>query len=249
MSNKKLSGKVAFVVGASRRAGRLVALGLAQDGVKVVISARESKEELESLVAEIRSAGGEALSTLMDIESETSVKDSVQTIREKYGRLDLLVNNAAIRKQSPLLEMTLDEWQKIMRINLDGVFLTCRESLPLMIESGGGAIVNIGGVTAHIGVSNRAHVAAAKAGIVGFTKALAVEFADRNIRANCVVPGKIGGERSQTSGASPIDGSRIILKREGTPEEAAEVIRFLCQPGAGFMTGQTVHVSGGLYMP
>jgi 3-oxoacyl-[acyl-carrier protein] reductase len=118
-----------------------------------------------------------------------------------------------------------------------------------MIRRGGGTIINVGGVTAHIGAANRAHVSAAKAGLVGLTKALAIEFAAKGVTVNCVVPGKIGGERSATAGHSPIAAEDIPLGREGEVDEAAFVIRMMCQPGARFMTGQTVHVSGGLFMP
>jgi 3-oxoacyl-[acyl-carrier protein] reductase len=125
----------------------------------------------------------------------------------------------------------------------------CRAVLPVMIAGGGGTIVNIGGVSAHIGAKNRAHVATAKAGLVGLTKALAVEFADRNVTVNCLAPGKIGGERSKTSGESPKMPAEILLGREGGIDEAAGMVVALCLPSARFMTGQTVHVSGGLYLP
>jgi 3-oxoacyl-[acyl-carrier protein] reductase len=124
-----------------------------------------------------------------------------------------------------------------------------REVLPIMLENSGGTIINIGGVTAHLGAKERAHVCAAKAGLVGLTKAIAVEFADRGITANCVVPGKIGGPRSATSGVSPLTVGEIPLGREGEIEEVAGMIVTMCLPHARFMTGQSIHVSGGLYMP
>ncbi len=248
-ADTKLTGKVAVVVGGSRRAGALAACDLAEDGAHVVVTARRARDEIDTVVNRIVEAGGSAESLLMDVTQEASVRSAVEHIERQRGRLDILVNNAAIRKTSPFLETTLDDWREIMVVNLDGVFLTCREALPLMLAGGGGTIVNVGGVTAHIGVRNRAHVAAAKAGIVGLTKALAIEFAEHGVTVNCVVPGKIGGKRAATAGESPIGEVRIPLGREGEAHEVAAVIRFLCSAGASFMTGQTVHVSGGLYLP
>ena len=145
--------------------------------------------------------------------------------------------------------MTLDEWREINAVVLDGAFLMCRAALPAMIKRGGGTVINVGGVSGHIGAKGRAHVATAKAGLVGLTKAIAVEFADKGITANCVSPGKIGGKRSATSGASPEMSAPILLGREGEIHEAAGAIVSMCLPHARFMTGQTIHVSGGLYMP
>ncbi len=244
-----LAGQVAVVTGASRRIGRATALALAQDGAKVVITAHRAQGEIEAVAADIERAGGQALALLLDVSDEASVAAAFEEIKTKFGRVDILINNAAIRKQSPFLEMPIEDWHAIMRVILDGAFHCCRAALPLMIANGGGTIVNIGGVTAHIGAANRASVSTAKAGLIGLTKALAVEFADRGVTVNCVVPGKIGGERSASAGASPISDSAILLGREGTVEEAAAVIRMMCQPGSRFMTGQTVHVSGGLYLP
>lgn len=245
----QLSGKVALVVGGSRRAGALTACGLAEDGAHVVVTAQRARDEIDAVVNRIVETGGSAEALLMDVTQEASVRAAMAHIERQTGRLDVLVNNAAIRRTSPFLDTSLEDWRAIMSVNLDGVFLTCREALPLLLADGGGTIINVGGVTAHIGVRNRAHVAAAKAGIVGLTKALAIEFADRGLTINCVAPGKIGGKRAASAGESPIDAGRIPLGREGEAHEVAAVIRFLCSPGARFMTGQTIHVSGGLYMP
>ncbi len=245
----RLDGKVAMVTGASRRIGRETALGLARHGADLVITARSARDEIEAVADEIRALGRMATVAMGDVTSEADAAAMVDAARAEHGRLDVLVNNAAIRRQVPFLEMTLDEWREINSVILDGAFLMSRSALSLMIETGGGTIVNIGGVTGHIGAVNRAHVCAAKAGLVGLTKAIAVEFADRNITANCVVPGKIGGKRSATSGTSPEMGSKILVGREGELGEAAGMIVTMCLPHARFMTGQTVHVSGGLYLP
>lgn len=245
----RLDGKVALVTGASRRIGRATALGLARAGADLVITAQSAADEIEAVADEIRAHGRKAEVVMGDVTSEKDAERMVGAARDGFGRLDVLVSNAAIRKQADFLEMTLEDWRSINAVVLDGAFLMSRAALPLMIAGGGGTIVLIGGVTAHIGAARRAHVCAAKAGLVGLAKALAAEFSDRNITANCVAPGKIGGPRSATSGKSPISSDRIPLGREGAIEEAAGVIVGMCLPYSRFMTGQTVHVSGGLYMP
>lgn len=244
-----LAGKVAFVTGASRRIGRSTALGLAREGADLLLNARSARDEIEGVAAEVRALGRRATVLMGDVTDEASVQRMVDEAKSAHGRIDILINNAAIRRQSPFTEMSYAEWREIMAVILDGAFLMARAVLPVMIAGGGGTIVNIGGVSAHIGAKNRAHVAAAKAGIVGLTKALAVEFADRNVTVNCLAPGKIGGERSKTAGESPKMPAEILLGREGEIDEAAGMVVALCLPQARFMTGQTVHVSGGLYLP
>lgn len=249
-SSKPLAGQVAIVVGGSRRTGRETAIGLAEDGAHVIVTAQSSKGEIDDVVAVIKAAGGSAEAVLMNVADEASVQSVFDKIKAEHGRLDILINNAAIRKMSPFLETTLADWRTIMATNLDGVFLCCREALKLMVAGGrGGAIVNLGGVTGHIGAKKRAHVAASKAAIVGLTKSLALEFAADGITVNCVAPGKIGGERAKSAGESPLSADTVPLRREGDVTESAAAIRFLCQPEARFMTGQTVHVNGGMYMP
>ncbi|EAR52684.1 3-oxoacyl-(acyl-carrier-protein) reductase [Oceanicola granulosus HTCC2516] len=247
-SLQSLDGKVAVVTGASRRIGRATALGLARCGADVVVTARSARDEIEAVAREIEGLGQRAKVVMGDVSDEAEARRMGAEVRDAFGRVDVLVNNAAIRRQVSLLEMSFADWREIQGVILDGAFLMARELLPAMIETGGGTIVNIGGLTGHTGARERAHVCAAKAGLVGLTKAIAVEFADRGINANCLVPGKIGGARSATSGASPISAD-IPLGREGDVEEAAAMVVSLCLPQARFMTGQTVHVSGGLYMP
>ncbi len=246
---ESLEGAVALVTGASRRIGRATALGLARHGADLVVTARWAKDEIEAVAGEIRALGRKATVAMGDVTDEADAARMVQEAKAAHGRIDILVNNAAVRRQAPFLEMTLAEWREINAVILDGAFLMSRTVLPVMLENGGGTVVNIGGMTGHTGARERAHVCAAKAGIVGLTKAIAVEFADRGITANCVVPGKIGGKRSATSGASPDVGASIPLGREGEIEEAAGVVVSMCLPYSRFMTGQSVHVSGGLYLP
>ncbi|MEZ5933457.1 MAG: SDR family oxidoreductase [Alphaproteobacteria bacterium] len=246
---ESLEGKVAMVTGASRRIGRSTALGLARHGADLVITAKAAKDEIEAVAEEIRGIGRKATVVMGDVTDEADVARMVGEAKAAHGRIDVLVNNAAVRRMAPFLEMSLAEWREINAVILDGAFLMSRAVLPVMLENGGGTIVNIGGMTGHTGAKARAHVCAAKAGIVGLTKAIAVEFADRGITANCVVPGKIGGQRSATSGAVPDTGAKILLGREGEIEEAAGMVVSMCLPHARYMTGQSVHVSGGIYMP
>jgi len=246
-----LEGRVALVTGAARRIGRATALALADSGAAVVINARSAHDEAQAVAAEIEACGGQALVHLADVTDEAAVQAMVDTAIERFGRLDILINNAADRQQTPLTGISLAEWRHITGIIIDGAFLCARASLPHMVAAGDGTIVNIGGVSAHVGAHNRAHVITAKAALVGLTKAIAVEFAERGITANCVVPGKIGGKRSRTSGESPpmAAGAAPLAGREGTPEDVATVVRQLCLPESRYITGQTLHVSGGMYMP
>ncbi len=251
-NRRPLDGQVAIITGGVRRIGRAIALALAGEGASIVVNARSSKGEGDALVQELEAAGGRALLHLADITDEAAVERMVERVAEVFGRVDILVNNAANRREAPFTEITLADWRDILSIVLDGAFLCSRAVVPLMLRQGRGAIINVGGVTAHTGAHHRAHVVTAKAGVVGLTKALAVEFADRGITVNCVVPGKIGGPRSATSGesgGSMPGGGLPLVGRPGKPEEVAEVVRMLCLPTAAFITGQTIHISGGLYLP
>jgi 3-oxoacyl-[acyl-carrier protein] reductase len=249
MEAEPLKGKVAVVTGASRRIGRATALGLAGAGADVVVHAHTARDEIEAVGDEVRALGRRAHVHLADLTDEAAVDRFRDAVAAAFGRTDILVNNAAIRRQCDFLDMTLAQWREIMAITADAAFLTSRAFLPMMIAAGGGTIVNLGGLTGHTGAARRAHVCAGKAAIVGLTKALAIELADRGVTVNCVAPGKIGGERSATAGISPVSADDIPLGREGEIEEAAYVVCAMCMPRARFMTGQTVHVSGGLYLP
>ncbi|MDH5749561.1 MAG: SDR family oxidoreductase [Rhodospirillales bacterium] len=245
-----LKDQVALITGAARRIGRATALALAEEGAAIVLNARTSGDEIEAVAGEIRAMGGRAMTCLADITDEDAVQDMVDAVVKEFGRIDILINNAGIRRQAAFTEMSLSEWREILAVILDGTFLCSRAVIPVMIKGGGGAIVNIGGVTAHIGAMQRAHVSTGKAGLIGLTKALAVEFANEGITVNCIAPGKIGGKRSASSGESPLAGGvSIPVGREGKVEEVAAMIKAVCLPTGKFMTGQTIHVSGGLYMP
>jgi 3-oxoacyl-[acyl-carrier protein] reductase len=247
LGGEPLAGRVALVTGSVRRIGRATALALSALGADLVITARSSTREAQAVADEIAARGGRALVHMADLMDEGAVAGLVAEAVERFGGLDILVNNASLRIDRPLLDMSLAEWRQINGVILDGAFLCCRAAIPHMLARSFGRIVNIGGISAHVGAPNRAHVVTAKAGLVGFTRALAHEFADGGITVNCVVPGKIGGTRSATSGKG-IHGDPLV-PRLGVPEDVARAVAHLCMPDADYITGQTLHVSGGMYLP
>ncbi|RJE84467.1 SDR family NAD(P)-dependent oxidoreductase [Paracoccus onubensis] len=248
--SRPLLGQVALVTGGVRRIGRATALALAGAGADIVINARNSKQEAEDTCHAVEALGVRAMTHLADVTDETAVAGMLAEIEARMGHLDILVNNAAIRREAALIDMTLAEWREIQSVILEGAFLCSRAALPGMVRRGHGRIINIGGVSAHTGAIERAHVAAAKAGLEGLTRAAAVEFAGHGITVNCVAPGKIGGKRSGTSGntVSLPGGAKPIVPREGAPEDVAAMILTLCGPAGDFVTGQTIHVNGGLFL-
>jgi 3-oxoacyl-[acyl-carrier protein] reductase len=248
---KPLAGKIALVTGAARKIGRAIALGLAEDGASVVVHTRSTEAEAGGVVAEIEKRGGTGMVCLADITDESQVRAMAVKIGERFGRLDVLVNNAAIRGQAPFTEMTLAQWREVTGTILDGTFIVTSSCVPLMLKSGeGGAIINIGGISAHIGAPHRAHVIAAKSGIVGLTRALAVELAPHRVTANCIVPGRIAGPRGHTAGIEPPLGSgqQPLVPRFGAPEEVAAMMRPLWLPTGAYITGQVIHVNGGMHL-
>ena len=244
---KPLAGQTAIITGGVRRIGRATALALSQLGAAIVINARSSREEAEAVQQEIMDAGGKAIVCLGDIRDEVFVGQMIDQTIAAFGRLDILVNNASIRADSEFLTLSLAEWKDVSSIILDGAFVCAKAALPHMLKTGAGRIVNVGGVSAHVGAANRAHVVTAKAGLVGLTRALACEFSPRGVTVNCVVPGKIGGKRSATSGKG-IDAAPITPE-EGAVEDVAHMIAHLCLPASRYITGQSLHVSGGMFMP
>ena len=249
-AKRPLDGKVALLTGAVRRNGRSAALALAKDGAAIVLNCRKSVEEGNNLVREIAAINGRAILIKADITDEAQVKNMVDHAVGEFGGLDILVNNAADRTNTPFLEMSFDEWKHYTRIVMDGAFLCSRAVLPHMIEAGWGSIVNMGGISAYVGAPGRAHISFAKAGLAGFTRTLAREFAPQGIQVNCISPGMIGGPRPASAGViSGHAADRIPVGREGHSEEIGETVRWLCQPSQSFITGQTIHVNGGEFMP
>lgn len=247
----ELAGKVALVTGGARNIGRAISQALAAGGAAVVVNANSSREDAERTVAMIRSAGGRAALHFADVTDAAAVGAMVQAAAGQFGRLDLLVNNAALRAETRFADMKLEDWRRVLSVVLDGAFICTQACLPHLIRSGGGSVVNIGGMTAHQGAEGRAHVVAAKAGLAGMTRALALELAPHGVTVNCVVPGTIETVRG-LPGAPERPTHRQGLPpvgRRGDPDEVAAAVRFLCGPGARYITGQSLHVNGGGYMP
>jgi len=246
MAERELDGRVAIVTGAARNIGRAIALDLAEAGAAVVVNARTSEAEANALAGEIEAVGGRAFAFVADVTDEAAVGRMAAAAVERFGRIDILVNNAAIRREQAFADMPLAAWREILTIILDGAFICARACLPQLAASGEGAIVNIGGLTAHLGANRRAHVVTAKAGLVGLTRALAHELAAQNVTVNCVSPGRIATERR---GPEP-NAHRVpsLSGTPGAPDDIAATVRFLAGPRARYITGQTIHVNGGAYL-
>jgi 3-oxoacyl-[acyl-carrier protein] reductase len=248
MSNE-LTGKVAIVTGAGRNIGRAIALQLAAGGASILVNARKNRAEAETVAREIESAGGKALVHIGDVADPKAVQAMADAAVKDFGRIDILVNNAALRREKSFDEMSYADWREIMDVTLDGAFHCTKACLPALRKSGTGTIVNVGGLSAHTGAKNRAHVVTAKAGIVGFTRALASELAADGITVNCVVPGLIGTARAKDKPEQAHHLTHQTLTGErGKPEDVAAMVRFLCGPGARYITGQAIHANGGAYL-
>jgi 3-oxoacyl-[acyl-carrier protein] reductase len=249
MTNKELNGKVAIVTGAGRNIGRAIALALAESGASVVVNARGNRAEADAVAREVEAAGGKALVHVGDVANASSVQAMADAAVKHFGHIDILVNNAALRREKPFADMSYAEWREIMDVTLDGTFHCVKACLPALRKSGAGTIVNIGGLSAHTGARDRAHVVTAKAGIVGFTRALAHDLASDGIIVNCVVPGLIGTPRpkDKPEPAHHLTHQTITGER-GRPEDVAATVRFLCSPGARYINGQAIHTNGGAYL-
>jgi 3-oxoacyl-[acyl-carrier protein] reductase len=246
---KELSGKVAIVTGAGRNIGRAIALALADAGASVLVNARANRAEADAVAREILAVGGKALIHIGDVADAKAVQAMADAAVNGFGRIDMLINNAALRREKPFAEMDYAEWRAILDVTLDGTFHCTKACLPALRKSGAGRIVNIGGLSAHTGAKNRAHVVTAKAGIVGLTRALANDLAADGITVNCVVPGLIGTPRpkDKPEPAHHLTHQTITGER-GKPEDVAAAVRFLCGPGARYITGQAIHANGGAYL-
>jgi 3-oxoacyl-[acyl-carrier protein] reductase len=246
--SSEMQGRVALVTGAARNIGRAIALALADAGAGVVVNTRSSREEAQAVADEIAKRGGQALVCLADVTDEGAFAAMVKQATERFGRLDILVNNAAVRDVTSIDDIDLATFRRITSIILEGAFIGVKACLPHLRRSDAGAIVNIGGMSGHTGAAGRPHVVAAKLGLVGLTRALAHDLAPDAITVNCVVPGLIATKRGAASGLKTAHLHDPLLQRRGTSEDVAAAVRYLSGPAARSITGQELHVTAGAYL-
>jgi 3-oxoacyl-[acyl-carrier protein] reductase len=243
----KFDGKVALVTGSGRNIGRATVLKLAQEGASVVVNARSNRSEADAVVREAQALGVKALAVIADMGKKDQVEAMAATALAEFGRVDILINNAAIRPHKPFTEVTDADWEEVRGVVLDGAFYLTRAIIGSMVENNYGRILFFTGDGAFTGGKGRAHVSAAKMGLVGFARALATEFAPHNIRVNVVSPGSIDTARANPEWyqGRPPSAAGIPLGRQGKVEEIAATCLFLIGDDGGFITGQTIHANGG----
>lgn len=246
---QRLQGQIAVVTGASRGIGRAVALALAAEGAKVVVNYASSSGAAEAVVAEIQQMGSEAIALQANVAEADQVDVLFNAVLEKWGRVDVLVNNAGIARDTLLLRMKLEDWQAVIDLNLTGVFLCTKAASKIMLKQRSGRIINLTSVVGEMGNPGQANYSASKAGVIGFTKTVAKEVASRGITVNAIAPGFI-----QTDMTADLKAGEEILKliplgRYGQPEEVAGLARFLAaDPAAAYITGQVINIDGGMVM-
>lgn len=246
----ELAGKNALVTGGSRGIGKAIALELAKQGANVAINYSNNKELAEEVVREIQKYNVKSIAVKADVSKEEEVNNMIKSIKEIFGSIDILVNNAGITKDTLLLRMKIEDWQKVIDINLKGTFLCTKAVIRDMMRQKYGKIVNIASVVGITGNAGQANYSASKAGIIGFTKSVAKELAVKNININAIAPGFIQtdmtDELSDSIKAEMLNA--IPMKRYGKPEDIANVVAFLCSEKASYITGQVIHVDGGMVM-
>jgi 3-oxoacyl-[acyl-carrier protein] reductase len=249
MGMGKLEGKVALITGSGRNIGRATALKFAAEGAHVVVNARRNQAEAEAVAREVRDKGVKALAVLGDVANKDEVDRMVAQAMAEFGRVDILVNNAAIRPHKPFTELMIEDWERVRGVVLDGAIYCTKAVINSMVENRYGRILFFTGDGAFTGGSGRAHVSAAKMGLIGLARSLASEFAGHNIRANVVSPGSIDTRRDNPEwyqGRVP-NAAGIPLGRQGHVDEIAATCLFLVSDDGGFITGQTIHVNGGAH--
>jgi acetoacetyl-CoA reductase len=244
-----LDGKSGLVTGGGRGIGRAIALELGRRGANVAVGYSGNTEAAESVVAELQGMGVEALSVKGNVAVPDQVKPAIAAVAERFGKIDFLVNNAGITRDRSLSKMQHEDWNAVIDVNLHSIFNVTYEVLPYMLEKGFGRIVNISSVIGQMGNYGQANYSTAKAGMIGFTKSAALEFARKGITVNCVAPGYTETDMVAAVPAEVLDKvvSRIPMGRLGTPEEMAQAVFFLIAYG-DYITGQVIGVNGGMYM-
>src|SRR5262245_63547527 len=246
MPDKELAGRVAIITGAGRSIGRAMALELASAGCNVVVNVRSNRAEAEEVVREIEKRGSRGLVAVADVIDAKAVNAMADAALKTFGRIDYLINNAALRQEKAIDEMTYEDWRFIIGVILDGAFHCVKACLPAIKKSDAGSIINIGGLTGAMGAPDRAHVVTAKAGIAGLTRALAMELAPHKITVNTIVPSmQARQDRSHDIPRHPI--YRPLLGRAGWPDDVAPLARLLVGPGGRYITGQIINVNGGTH--
>lgn len=246
---KALADKVAIITGSSRGIGKATALALAEAGAKVVVNYANSSGAADEVVKQIEENGGEAIALQADVSKADQVDALVKATQEKFGSIDVLVNNAGITRDTLLLRMKPEDWQSVIDLNLTGVFLCTRAVSKIMLKQRSGRIINISSVAGLMGNPGQANYSAAKAGVIGFTKTIAKELAPRGVTANVVAPGFIATDMTEELKNTEEILKYIPLGRYGQPEEVAGLIRYLAaDPSAAYITGQVMNVDGGMVM-
>ncbi len=250
MSDQQLAGKVALITGSSRGIGRAIAIAFARAGADVIVTYKESSGRASEVIGEISSLGRKALLVKLDVASRTSVAEAFARGMGKFGNIDIVVNSAGVLQQIPFSDITDDDWERVLGVNLKGTFNCCQEAFRIMTKQKQGRIINIASIGGQIGGPLAVHYSASKAGVISLTRSLARIGAAYGIQVNCISPGLI--ETDMTRQEIESDGGQVKIKqllipRPGTADEVAEAALFLVSEKASYITGQTINVNGGAY--